>query len=112
MEELYRLLGEAVKRGRRDARMTQEALANRVGLTRTSITNIEKGKQNVSLHTVYDLAAALNKHPDDLLPSPDVLTADAIKRRKLEQIELAERNRELVGRLISHSEKLREELKK
>lgn len=101
MEELYRLFGQAIKRSRRDAHMTQKALANRVGLTRTSITNIEKGTQNVSLHTVYELAAALNKHPDDLLPSPEVLSSDAIKRRKLEQIKLAEGNSEIVGRILS-----------
>lgn len=50
--------------------VTQEALAKLVGLTRTSLTNIEKGRQKILLHTFADLAAALRVAPAELLP-PD-----------------------------------------
>jgi transcriptional regulator with XRE-family HTH domain len=112
MDELYRLFGEAVHLSRRRAHMTQEDLANRVRLTRTSITNIEKGKQNVSIRMLYDLAAALKKRPEELLPPLEELSMDAIKQKKLEEIELTARNRELVDRLLVHSAKVRGELKK
>lgn len=48
--------------------MTQEALGRIVSLTRTSITNIEKGRQKVLLHTLADIAAALETEPGRLLP--------------------------------------------
>lgn len=57
-------------RERRDAqRMSQEQLAQSAGLSRTSVVNIEKGRQGVSLESLYKLAAALGCQPGDLLPS-------------------------------------------
>ena len=50
--------------------MTQFRLGMLVGLSRTSITNIEKGRQHVSLHHVYRIADALGIAPDKLLPAP------------------------------------------
>lgn len=48
--------------------MTQEGLASLVSLTRTSVTNIEKGRQKILLHTIVDIAKALRVSPADLLP--------------------------------------------
>ena len=56
--------------------VTQEGLAKLVGLTRTSLTNIEKGRQKILLHTFADLAAALRVAPAELLP-PDKLSPRA-----------------------------------
>ena len=50
--------------------MTQEKLGRMVGLSRTSITNIEKGRQHIALHQLFDLANALNVQPHVLLPEP------------------------------------------
>lgn len=56
-------------RGRRDAAgISQESLAERASLSRTSIVNIEKGRQGVSLGTLYRLAEALALDPAALLP--------------------------------------------
>jgi transcriptional regulator with XRE-family HTH domain len=71
-EPIYREFGRLVREAREKAdggrRMTQEALAKRVRLSRTSITNIERGNQHVGLHLLYDLARALGKRPAELLP--------------------------------------------
>ena len=48
--------------------MTQERLGTLVGLSRTSITNIEKGRQHVSLQQLYRIAEVLEIAPDVLLP--------------------------------------------
>ena len=48
--------------------MTQEAFAKAVGLSRTSITNIESGRQPVSLHTLYSMADILGIEVSDLVP--------------------------------------------
>lgn len=69
LDAFYRAFGKLVHlhRKRCDG-MTQEKLAALVGLSRTSITNIEQGRQHVSLHQLYALADALRTTPDTLLP--------------------------------------------
>lgn len=48
--------------------MTQEALASAIKLTRSSITNIEAGRQRMLLETFIEIAEALDVAPEDLLP--------------------------------------------
>jgi transcriptional regulator with XRE-family HTH domain len=48
--------------------MSQAALAKAVGLSRTSITNIEQGRQPVNIHTLYAMADILGIEVGDLLP--------------------------------------------
>jgi transcriptional regulator with XRE-family HTH domain len=67
---IYRDFGKAIATRRRELELTQETLASRVGLSRAAIANIENGRQNVLLHTVYELAGALGMQKiSDLLPS-------------------------------------------
>lgn len=65
--EVYRALGEEIRRRRDKAGLSQAALGSRVGLGRTSITNIEGGAQTVLLHQFIALAEALRASPVDLL---------------------------------------------
>lgn len=39
-----------------------------LGLSRTSITNIERGRQPIQLHTLYKIADVLGVEPTALLP--------------------------------------------
>jgi transcriptional regulator with XRE-family HTH domain len=48
--------------------MTQSDLARRVDLSRTSIANIENGRQRVLLHQLYKFADVLQVEPLELLP--------------------------------------------
>lgn len=43
-----------------------------LGLSRTSVTNIERGRQPVQLHTLYRIAATLGVEPTLLLPVASV----------------------------------------
>lgn len=65
-EEVGRRIRDARKR--RKPPLTQEALGKLVSLTRTSITNVEKGRQKFLLHTLADIAAVLQVEPASLLP--------------------------------------------
>lgn len=65
---LYSEIGELVRAYRERINLTQEALARMVGLTRTSITNIERGRQQVLVHLLFLIADALGITPDALLP--------------------------------------------
>jgi transcriptional regulator with XRE-family HTH domain len=69
----YREFGQRVRVARKKANLSQEALGRAVGLTRTSVTNIEKGRQHVPLHMAFVLAEAMKSHPDDLLPDLNAL---------------------------------------
>ncbi len=88
--EDHRAFYEEVGRRIRDARrrhkpvLTQDGLANLVGLTRTSITNVEKGRQKCLLHTLADIALALHVEVASLIPAPTTEIPgldDALKNR-------------------------------
>jgi transcriptional regulator with XRE-family HTH domain len=66
---LYREIGKMVRDAREAAALTQGLLAQHVGLTRTSITNIERGQQKIQIHTLYAIAEALNVRVATLLPT-------------------------------------------
>lgn len=68
----YAEVGRRVRHARERAGLTQDALAGRVSLSRTSVTNIEKGRQKVLLHTLCNLADALGVTPDVLMPEPEL----------------------------------------
>ena len=61
--EVYRIVGARIRDERLKRNITQNDLAASVGLTRTSITNIEKGRQKLSLHTLVALASELRVSP-------------------------------------------------
>ena len=67
-DTFYKQVGEKI-RTHRGKDLSQEALACAVGLTRTSISNIENGRQRLLLHTLADIAAALKVDAASLLPS-------------------------------------------
>ena len=63
-----RSLGARLRHQRGLAELTQEALADQVGLSRTSITNIERGNQPVSAFLLRRIATVLDCDVRDLLP--------------------------------------------
>jgi transcriptional regulator with XRE-family HTH domain len=67
MEELQKALGIELRTLRRKLHIDQETLASKVGVTRSSISNIESSRQAVSLEMFIKLAAALNQDPAVLL---------------------------------------------
>lgn len=74
---LYDILGRNVKRIRSGMKLTQEQLATRISLTRTSVVNIEQGKQHPPVHILLDLAKALEVEIHDLIPNEKEYTADS-----------------------------------
>lgn len=55
----YQNLGATIREYRYAAGMSQEALAEEVGLTRQSVNNIEYARQRVLAHTLHRFAVAL-----------------------------------------------------
>lgn len=73
--EFYRAVGERIRRAR-GKNLSQEALASAIGLTRSSISNIEKGRQKLLLHTLVDISDALHVSAASLLPGPPQVKLD------------------------------------
>jgi len=53
--------GQAVRKIRLEQEISQEELADRCGLHRTYISDIELGKRNLSLENIERIAISLNK---------------------------------------------------
>lgn len=67
--DMRKLVGRNVRRARHDAGLTQEALAEKSGLTQQYISDLERGTQNPTVITLYELAIALGVMPADLIVS-------------------------------------------
>ena len=63
----YDAIGLRIKIARIKAKMTQEKLAEQVGLSTAHISNIETGNTKLSLSTIVKLANALTVSVDELL---------------------------------------------
>ena len=70
-QAFYEEVGRRIRDARRKRKpaLTQDGLAKLVGLTRTSITNVEQGRQKCLLHTLADIAIALQVEPANLIPT-------------------------------------------
>ncbi len=70
---LYNLIGERIRQQRVQVDMTQAQLADAVGVLRTSIANIEAGRQKPPLHLLYKLCMELGVEVVDILPKNAVI---------------------------------------
>lgn len=68
VDRLNSLFGSKLSRLRRSRGLSQSELGKRLGLSRTTIANLERGVQNVQLHQVFALARALDADPGNLIP--------------------------------------------
>ncbi|MEO8009264.1 MAG: helix-turn-helix transcriptional regulator [Betaproteobacteria bacterium] len=108
MQQFYKEFGRLLRHYRSQAHLSQADLAERVGLSRTSITNIELGRQNISLHWLYPLAAAIGTSPEALMPGkefalPEGNTTTQIPRliaRELAKHELKDIDQEWITRVV------------
>jgi transcriptional regulator with XRE-family HTH domain len=68
-QRLQRAFGKKLQQARESKGTLQKVLAAELGLSRTSISNIERGTQRIFLDQVYAAAHALGTEPHALLPS-------------------------------------------
>ena len=101
IDPIYEEFGRGLRSARKAANLTQEALAERVGLSRTSITNIEKGRQHVSLHMLFSLANAVGVEPAELLPEKEAAyKLEMIDQELLKETRLGQEGKEWIQRII------------
>lgn len=98
MNWVYSDFGRRLRGARKKASLTQSELADRVGISRTSITNIERGGQRILLHTFFKIAAAVGSPPIDLLPDTTDGERESLVPEKV-LAELSAADREFVRRI-------------
>lgn len=66
--QVYRkVLGQNVNSFRKKLGLSQEALAERAGMHWTYISDVERGRRNLSLNSLVKISRALNRKPFELL---------------------------------------------
>ena len=79
-DRLYQTIGKRLRDLRTDVGLSQEAMAKVLGLERTSITNMELGKQRPSMYTLYRCCEYFERSLADLFPE---LEESSIAKPKL-----------------------------
>ena len=65
--DMRKLVGRNVRAARDERGMTQERLADVSGFTQQYISDLERGRRNPTIVSLYELAQALSVTPIDLL---------------------------------------------
>lgn len=73
IEPIYKIIGQRVSEARRTKEMSQHSLGNQADLTRSTIANIESGRQRIFLHNLSRIADALE------IPLPRLLESSSWK---------------------------------
>lgn len=82
-QEVLKQMGENIKLARKRRKLTQEQVAERAGIVRSTLYLIEKGNQSVTIGAYYNVLRVLGLQNDFLK-----LAADDEFGRKLQDLEL------------------------
>lgn len=81
VEMMNRQIGRALAERRREARKRQEDVAGACGISRSSLANIENGRQPVSLALLYKISNVLNvEDARSFLPKRLALETKSVER--------------------------------
>lgn len=81
-QPLPALFGQVVRRRREAARLSQEELGARTGLSRNYVGMIERGETNPTLMVLRDLASALGTTMSSLILELDAATTPTARTRR------------------------------
>lgn len=79
-DDLHAALGRKIRDKRKDSGLTQSELADRISISRTSLTNVELGRQRLLVDQLYKMADVLETSPRDLLPGPEEIISAKVAR--------------------------------
>ena len=75
--DIRQVFGHNLRRLRTQAGLSQEAVAVRIGVDRAHVSSMERGKQNVTLLTLWHTSQAVGVKPADLLDEDFVIGGGA-----------------------------------
>ena len=73
IDEFYVAIGARIRAARTAVGLSQAMLGQRIGFTRSSIANLEAGRQRVALHLFVVIAIALGMEFAEVLPESSIL---------------------------------------
>lgn len=76
MKNLAKQLGANIRDKRKEQGIPQERLALECGVDRSYMGRIERGKVNITVDKLYQIAAKLNCEPASLLPLSEARPSD------------------------------------
>ena len=88
-EEILKPMGEQIKLARLRRNLTVELVAERAGISRASLWNVEKGSPSVAIGIYAAVLHALNNMDKDLL----LVAKDDVMGRKMQDLNLPIRKR-------------------
>lgn len=94
-DRLYRLVGERLKSVRVRAGIPQTQLAEAINHLRSSISNIEGGRQRAPLHILYELCYQLGIELISILPLDD-----EVRNLPLQPVTIADDTEELPPQVV------------
>ena len=74
--DMRKLVGDNVRRIRSDKGMTQEQLAELSGFSQQYLSDLERGRRNPTVVTLFELAQALGSTPVELIAPSSVATRE------------------------------------
>lgn len=95
--DLKKLIGGRIKRARRKLNRSALWVSERVGLTRSGLSQIENGKSNINAVTLWKVASVLRVNINDFFPtvpessSLDSIDLETIRREDREAAEFMEK---------------------
>lgn len=81
----YAAIGKRIRAARLKCGLTQETIANEIGVTPQHVSNIETGNSTLSLTALVAIANLLKVSADDLL-CDNVLTAKAVFEKEAQEV--------------------------
>lgn len=86
--DIRKVFGANARRFRLALKLSQEAVAERMGVDRAFISSMERGKQNATLLTIWEIAQALEVRPMELLEEKGSKTRTRPEPRQSEESRL------------------------
>lgn len=87
-KEILSQMGEQIKMARLRRKLSSELVAERAGVSRTTLWSVEKGSPSVAIGTYAAILHALNNMDNDLL----LVAKDDELGRKLQDLDLYKKN--------------------
>jgi transcriptional regulator with XRE-family HTH domain len=73
IDAFYAIVGRNIKNVRIGRGVSQTELAHLIGFNRSSVANLEAGRQRIALHLFFLIVEALDARPDEILPNMQLL---------------------------------------
>lgn len=75
-KDIQKYLGKQIQRIRRQRKLSQEKLAEKIGIATNSLSNIETGNSFMTVYTLEKIVNTLNVSPKELFDFPECIDED------------------------------------